>query len=301
MRIVALAFVLPLAACSTEADPGGPGNPDPVPPGPGFPDPEPDPIGARISAALAGIGQIDADVIQLAHRVRQPALAVLDDLVSFESCQQVEDALWVVCNQLSPASCWASATFYWAHDIPRCSARLELDEDWQDSEFSNVYVIDFAGASRANPAPSCGDGIVDEGEDCDDGNLELWDGCDSSCKQEPFNGCETVIQQEYSAADIAWIDAATWRSPRSHLMVHQEVEPFGAVDAALCARATTTAQTVCDRLSSEMPFVSWCTPEVHLTAESTCDVRLRVQFLRPSPEDGVFTTALQGVLAFSIE
>jgi cysteine-rich repeat protein len=288
-KLVSIGAVLLITACAAD------GTPDPGPGG------EPDPVGARIAGALDGLAAVDGDVIQLAHRVRQPAVAVLDDLVTVESCQAVEDALWSVCNQISTASCWTAATFYWAHDIPRCSARLELEEDWEDDAFSDVYAIDFAGPSRANPAPSCGDGVVDDGEDCDDGNHELWDGCDSDCKTEPFNGCETVIQQEFSAADIAWIDATTWRSPRSHLMVHQDVEPFAPVDGTLCARAATTAQTVCDRLATEMPFVSWCAPEVHLTGAAACDVRLRVAFLTPSPDDGVFTTALQGVLAFSID
>lgn len=304
MRTLSFVSVIAIALAGCVDGGGGPGpnpNPDPVGPGPGFPGPEPDEIGARISAALDPLGAVDADVVELAHQIRQPALAALDDVVGLESCQAVEDALWSVCYEL--ANCWASATFYWAHDIPRCSARLEIDDDWQDDVFSRVYVIDFAGASRTNPAPSCGDGDIDEGEgeECDDGNLELWDGCDSNCKVEPFNGCETVIQQEFSAADIAWIDAATWQSPRSHLMVHLGVEPFAAVDGTLCTRAATTAQTVCERLATEMPFVSWCTPEAHLTGAGSCDVRLRVQFLRPSPDDGVFTTALQGVLAFSIE
>ena len=34
--------------------------------------------------------------------------------------------------------------------------------------------------------PSCGDGFVDgPGEECDDGNVENGDGCDSTCNSEP--------------------------------------------------------------------------------------------------------------------
>ncbi len=32
--------------------------------------------------------------------------------------------------------------------------------------------------------PSCGDGVVDDGEDCDDGNTDDGDGCDSDCASE---------------------------------------------------------------------------------------------------------------------
>lgn len=288
MRRILLASFLLLGACGGDGDPGG------------GPAPEPDAIGARIAGALDGVATVHPDVIALAHRVRQPAAAVLAGEVGVESCQRVEDALWQVCGAITPASCWATATFYWAHDVPRCSARLEVEAAWDDDEFSDVYVLDFAGASRANPAPACGDGDLDDGEECDDGNLELWDGCDTDCKAEPFTGCETVIQQEFSAAAIAWVDALAWQSPRSHLMVHGGAAPFAAVDAALCDRARTTAQAVCGRLATDMPFVGWCEPEVHLTGAARCDVRLRVGFQRPSPGDGVFTTTLLGVLAFTL-
>jgi cysteine-rich repeat protein len=34
------------------------------------------------------------------------------------------------------------------------------------------------------PAPACGDGAVDDGEECDDANLESGDGCDANCSFE---------------------------------------------------------------------------------------------------------------------
>lgn len=287
MRAHALAVASLLLAACTSA-PGGGGSSG-----------EPDELGAQVAAALADIATLDADVLTLAHELRQPVSAVLRREVDVEACQQVEDRLWQVCGAQA-GSCWVTATFYWAHDIPRCSARLELDEDWQDDRFSRLYTIDFAGESRREPTDACGDGTIDPGEACDDGNLEPFDGCDPDCQAEPFNGCETVIQQEFSAAEIAWIDAGRWQSPRSHVMVHRGAEPFAAVDGALCDRARTTAEAVCARLADEMPFVSYCVPEVHLTAPTTCDVRLRVDFLTPSPDDGVFTTALQGILAFEL-
>jgi cysteine-rich repeat protein len=37
------------------------------------------------------------------------------------------------------------------------------------------------------PAPVCGDGHVDAGEECDDGNLLDGDGCDKTCKLETNN------------------------------------------------------------------------------------------------------------------
>ncbi|MCA9677080.1 MAG: hypothetical protein KC464_18790 [Myxococcales bacterium] len=280
------ATLLLFAAC--HGDPGPVGTPDAV--------------GARIAASLADVADLDPDVVVLAHEILQPASATLRGTVDVDTCQAVEDRLWTLCGDgLGAADCAVQATFYWAHDIPRCSARLQLDEPSEDA-FSHLYAIDFAGPSRANPRERCGDGVLDEaaGEQCDDGNLEPFDGCDPDCQPEPFTGCETVIQQEFSAAGIAWIDAATWRSPRAHLMTHAAADGFETVDAALCDRARTTAQAVCARLSTEMPFVASCWHEVHLTAPTTCDVRLAVQFLTPAPASGVFTTALEGILSFEI-
>jgi cysteine-rich repeat protein len=37
----------------------------------------------------------------------------------------------------------------------------------------------------AEPEPTCGDGIVDEGEACDDGNEDEHDGCTTSCTKSP--------------------------------------------------------------------------------------------------------------------
>jgi cysteine-rich repeat protein len=35
------------------------------------------------------------------------------------------------------------------------------------------------------PPPVCGNGIVESGEQCDDGNTVNWDGCSSTCVCEP--------------------------------------------------------------------------------------------------------------------
>jgi fibro-slime domain-containing protein len=53
-------------------------------------------------------------------------------------------------------------------------------------------------ACRENPdqcyvagdaGPACGDGVVDDGEECDDGNSLPGDGCNGACKVEPFYDC----------------------------------------------------------------------------------------------------------------
>jgi cysteine-rich repeat protein len=36
------------------------------------------------------------------------------------------------------------------------------------------------------PPPCCGDGHLDEGEECDDGNTADGDGCSATCTYEPL-------------------------------------------------------------------------------------------------------------------
>jgi len=38
-------------------------------------------------------------------------------------------------------------------------------------------------------APSCGNGIIEPPEECDDGNTLPWDGCTPSCELEIKDGC----------------------------------------------------------------------------------------------------------------
>jgi cysteine-rich repeat protein len=41
-----------------------------------------------------------------------------------------------------------------------------------------------ANCTNEGPGPSCGDGTVDEGEECDDGNNDDGDGCSANCTDE---------------------------------------------------------------------------------------------------------------------
>ncbi|WP_428261385.1 DUF4215 domain-containing protein [Haliangium sp.] len=71
------------------------------------------------------------------------------------------------------------------------------------------------GVCRADPAaePRCGDGVLDPGEDCDDGNQASNDGCDSECRLEaepdrcgngvvdPGEGCDDGNQANGDGCD----------------------------------------------------------------------------------------------------
>ncbi len=79
----------------------------------------------------------------------------------------------------------------------------------------NVYttlVIDAAdGASAADydlmltfSVPSCQDGLLDAGEQCDDGNALDGDGCSSTCIAEPETVCSHVDPLELTTADLTF-------------------------------------------------------------------------------------------------
>ena len=67
------------------------------------------------------------------------------------------------------------------------------------------------------PAPSCGDGIVDAGEQCDDGNTANNDGCSSTCQTEsPAPSCDdgtslVITEMDYDRDDEE-LDIEGWAS-----------------------------------------------------------------------------------------
>ena len=264
-------------------------------------------MGELVERALADLGSVTPVTEQLEHQIYQLDDTELAGDVTAESCDAVDEALTSVCDELYQAGettgCSYTTAFFYAHQVPRCAVRFEL---WEDNDYGLVhptYVLDFAGTPLEGPAPSCGNGVVDEGEDCDDGNHELWDGCDSGCNQEPFEGCELVIEELYRQAGIAEVLATDWTGPRSHLMVNGLAHSMLPLDQATCDAAIATAADVCNELVQQMPFVSGCQPggAFHQeTAGPACSIRLQVWFGQLDQDFGVYTTSLTGLLAFTI-
>jgi cysteine-rich repeat protein len=241
----------------------------------------------------------------IAHRVHQLDDTQLDGDVTWESCEGVELALADVCGEMYSSgevgTCSYQATFFYANDVPRCAVRFSSASSWE-APIHDLFVLDFAGTPTTGPAPTCGDGVLDALEMCDDGNHEMWDGCDANCQIEEFNGCETVIEHEYEAAGLAFVDRDGWDGPRSHLMVNDGAK-IAPVTLGSCEDALVVGQDVCDRLSVEMPFINYCAPAVEYTEDDdgpACAVRLTAWFGQRDPSAGVFTTSLPGVLAFTI-
>jgi cysteine-rich repeat protein len=70
--------------------------------------------------------------------------------------------------------------------------RFELDSD-PGGSFAGWNLDDVCIVSAA-PAPTCGNGVLDEGETCDDGNIDDGDGCSPTCSlpSEDETGCCSV-------------------------------------------------------------------------------------------------------------
>lgn len=263
----------------------------------------PQELADEIDRALGDLtsGATTADGLE--YRIYDLSDVALDGAVTPEACDAVDTSLAETCNALyadgTAQSCWYLTTFYWAHETPRCAVRFVLDRNEAEAGLPEIYAMDFTGTPSSDPPPTCGNAILDDGEACDDGNFEPWDGCDGSCQQEEFQGCEAVIESYYAEAGLAHVDRTTWEGPRSHLMVNRG-EAMAAVDAHTCNAAVALGTDVCAELQRQMPFVSWCTPSGQLHDGESCSVRLEVGFQSLDPDGGVFTTALPGVLAFTI-
>lgn len=264
---------------------------------------EPSEVAARISESVAGHASVAPTQVALAEGLYSIPSATPLAEVNPETCSEVEGLLNQSCqligNLAGESYCWAESTFFMAHSQPRCASRLHLS-----GELDTIYAFDLTGQSADAPPDTCGDGIVDEDEQCDDGNREDFDGCSQLCEIEEFQGCEAVIEQYYQQAELAIVDKDLWNGPRSHMMINHAAQALIPVDARSCDAALAIGVDVCNELTRQMPFVSWCQPMGGLRqtdAGEACDLRFEVYFQQVSPQDGVFTTAMPGILAFTLD
>jgi cysteine-rich repeat protein len=75
-----------------------------------------------------------------------------------------------------------------------------LDQGEQCDDGNNVGG-DGCSATCQTEVPFCGDGIVDEGETCDDGNNEDGDGCSADCEIETGPECGNGVVEEGEQCD----------------------------------------------------------------------------------------------------
>ena len=66
-----------------------------------------------------------------------------------------------------------------------------------------IVIADFDWQKQAPEFPNCGDNILDQGEECDDGGNENGDGCSSDCliEEEPDPVCGNGIIEEGESCD----------------------------------------------------------------------------------------------------
>lgn len=266
---------------------------------------EPSEMAEAIAKSVSEHGQVVPEQVPLAHGLFSLPKAFPKTEVNAENCQAVESLLSLACPLAASIGgqgyCYAQATYFLAHSTPRCAARLELSN--AEEVLSTTYAFDLSGQPLVGPIDSCGNGVVDEDEECDDGNHEEWDGCDPTCKFEDFQGCEAVIEQYYQDAGLAFVDQDKWNGPRSHMMINPTALALTEVSKLSCDAAISLGVDVCNELMLQMPFVAGCQSMGVLRDEENeqrCHIRFQVNFQQVDPANGVFTTALPGILAFTI-
>lgn len=267
------------------------------------------PVGETVSNQLRHMASVSPQHIPIEHELYQLDADSPD--VDAQLCNRVQGALNSACQLLTAAGvsdyCSAQASFFLANTTPRCGARVELLDEAQiapgGTPLPTIFAFDLSGTPIADRVPTCGDGVVDDGEECDDGNHDVFDGCDSQCFLEPFNGCEGIIQSYFQAAQIATIEQALWVGPRSHIMVHNATKPMRPIDQAACNAAAATAVDACNEMVHTMPHVGSCAPSTQMFNDElgdACAVRFSVYFSAIDPSAGAYTTELPGILAFTL-
>lgn len=85
------------------------------------------------------------------------------------------------------AECWSLSTIFGNASTPLCQASCGQADCYFDPEVSSeIYFQDNVCRVPCHyePAKLCGDGMLEAGEECDDGNSVSGDGCSSSCMNE---------------------------------------------------------------------------------------------------------------------
>jgi|GEM_PF-1200907 len=123
------------------------------------------------------------------------------------------------------------------------AVRLLVDGDLDFTEGATDYlgtqvasgVYEFTGVAPTDgayftvfacPAATCGNGLREGSEGCDDGNLDNGDGCDDSCVREAELLCGDTVQHAFwaRAEDLSGLEAFGWNDVGGP---HDLLTPFG--------------------------------------------------------------------------
>ncbi len=262
---------------------------------------EPQPIAESLAARLKGVVAVDDHADEVDYRIFAFAPAQhLGVALDPEVCWSIGLAAEEACDEVTGAEgdCSANATFGWIGTLPRCVLHLwrSLATDW--TEPPELWAMDIDG--RLQEPGHCGNGRLDPGELCDDGNNEDFDGCDPACQPGGFGGCELIIFQEFYLADIAYVAEDRWTMVGTQTMVNRSARLLGPLDVDTCSRASVAADTACRRIGWEVPQVAHCNAITYPIDDDTCSIRLSI-WLEPDPNEvSTFPASLPVLLGFTL-
>ena len=75
-------------------------------------------------------------------------------------------------------------TYSGVSDTARIGLPTDTDINW--TAYNSIFSCTFSERLYCFQQPSCGNAIVENGESCDDGNLNNGDGCSAICAIEPY-------------------------------------------------------------------------------------------------------------------
>jgi cysteine-rich repeat protein len=173
-----------------------------------------------------------------------------------------------------------------------------LEADWQDIEpYFTSDSQQFMGA-LIGACPICdNDGLVDDGEQCDDGNLDNGDGCSSACLVEPCYTCSGEPSScsalpDASACDDGLFCNGTDQCVSALCTVHTGDPCTGGLECnAVCSESNNTCAEPpstpctsdgnectadrCDGLGAcihpASPYSTPCTPDSNDCTDDVCD------------------------------
>ena len=94
--------------------------------------------------------------------------------------------LWYT-NNLDPRD-WDKPSFFGvisAEPFEWVTVEMSMTDYFFGTDYVVLDTVSYGYSDLLEPQPACGDGVVDAGEECDDGNVAGADGCSATCRVEP--------------------------------------------------------------------------------------------------------------------
>lgn len=128
----------------------------------------------------------------------------------------------------------------------------------------SLFVLRPASGDPVPTPASCGNGLLENGEQCDDGNLAAGDGCDSTCRRELIPGSPSATRKgklgeclvEWSVVNPGNSPALSRRGLQNPVQACRDDDP--ACDFELDRSARTCEFEVAICLNNIDPALPWC-------------------------------------------